>query len=70
MVKSIRREEFNLLMKKSNFRFRPFVGATLSDMKTYVQPELNDDTLHVLVLQISCNGIRNKRLPAEKITDY
>ena len=37
MIKEIRRKEFNSKLNKCNYRFRPFIGATLKQMETYVK---------------------------------
>ena len=50
--------------------FRPFIGATLKQMKTYVKPILNDDTPDVLMLHIGCNNIGNKQLTENEIAEW
>ena len=62
MIKGIRRKEFNSKFNKysTKCRFRPFAGATLKQIETYVKPNLNDDTPDVLILRIGCNDIGKK----------
>ena len=67
MVKGIRRIEFNSYLNKCSTRFRPFVGATLKQMETYVQPIINDDTPDVVILHIGCNDISDKNKSASDI---
>ena len=67
MVKGIRRNEFNSCLKKSNTRFRPFIGATIKEMETYVKPIIQDDTPDVVTLHIGCNDISNKTMSANDI---
>ena len=57
-------------MNKCNTRFRPFIGATLKQLETYVKPILNDDTRDVLILHVGCNDISNKQLTETKIVDW
>ena len=52
MIKGIRRKEFNSKLNKCSTQFRPFIGATLKQMETYIKPILNDDTPDVLILHI------------------
>ena len=47
MIKGIRSKEFNSKLNKCSTWFRPFIGATLKQMGTYVKPILNDDTLGI-----------------------
>ena len=61
MIKGIRRKEFNSKLNKCSARFRPFIGATLKQMETYIKPILNDYTPDVLILHIDCNDIGNKQ---------
>ena len=61
MVKGIRRNEFNSCLKKCNTRFRPFIGATIKQMETYVKPIIQGDTPDVVILHIGCNDISNKK---------
>ena len=49
VVEGIRRNEFNSCLKKCNTRFRPFIGATIKQMKTFVKPIIQDD---VVILHI------------------
>ena len=70
MLKGIRRKEFNLKLNKRSTRFRPFIGATLKQMETYVKPILNDDTPDVLILHIGCNNISNKQLTETEIKEW
>ena len=70
MIKGIRRKEFNSKLNKCNTRFRPFIGATLKQMKKYVKPILNDDTPDVLILHIGWNDISNKQLTETEITEW
>ena len=67
MVKGIRRNEFNSFLNKCSTRFRPFIGATLKQMETYVQPIINDNTPDVVILHIGCNDISNKSMSANDI---
>ena len=67
MIKGIRRKEFNSKLNKCNTRFRPFIGATLKQMESYVKPILNDDTPDVLILHVGCNDISNKQLTETEI---
>ena len=57
MVKGIRRNIFNSCLKKCNTRFRPFIGATIKQMETYVKPIIQDDTADVVILHIGRNNI-------------
>ena len=70
MIKGIRRKEFNSKLNKCSTRFRPFIGATLKQMETYVKPILNDDTPDVLILHIGCNDIGNKQLTENEIAEW
>ena len=70
MIRGIPRKVFNSKLKKCSARFRPFIGATLKQMETYVQPILNDDTPDVLVLQIGCNDIGNMNLTDKEIAEW
>ena len=67
MVKGIRRNEFNSYLKKYNTRFKPFIGATVKQMETYVKLLIQDDTLDVVILHIGCNDISNKNMSANDI---
>ena len=69
MVKGIRRNEFNSCLKKCNTRFRPFIGATIKQMETYVKPIIQDDTPDVVILHIGCNDISNKNMSANDIAE-
>ena len=70
MIKGIRRKEFNSKLSKCSAQFRPFIGATLKQMETYVKPILNDDTPDVLILHTGCNDIGNKRLRENEIAKW
>ena len=70
MIKGIRRKEFKSKLNKCSTRFRPFIGATLKQMGTYVTPILNDDTPDVLILHIDCNDIGNKQLTENEIAEW
>ena len=70
MIKGIRRKEFKSKLNKCSTRFRPFIGATLKQMGTYVTPILNDDTPDVLILHIDCNDIGNKQLTKNEIAEW
>ena len=70
MIKGIRRKEFNSKLNKCSTRFRPFIGATLKQMETYVKPILNDDTPDILILHIGCNDIGNKQLMEIEIAEW
>ena len=50
--------------------YRPFIGATLKQMETYVKPILNDDTPDVLILHIGCNNIGNKQHTENEIAEW
>ena len=52
MVKGIRRNEFNSHLRKCNTRFQQFIGATVKQMETYVQPIVCDDTPDAIILHI------------------
>ena len=67
MVKDIRRNKFNLCLKKCNTRFRPFVGAAIKQMKTYIKPIIQDDTPDAVILHLECNDISNKNMWANDI---
>ena len=69
MVKGIRRNEFNSHLRKCNTRFRPFIGATVKQMETYVQPIVCDDTLDSIILHIGCNDISNRSMSANDIAE-
>ena len=69
MVKSIRRNEFHSRLKKCNTRFRPFIGATIKQMETYIKPVMQDDTADVVILHIGCNDISNKNMSANDIAE-
>ena len=70
MIKGIRRKEFNSKLNKCSTPFRPFIGATLKQMGTYVNPILNDDTPDVLTLHIGCNDIGNKQFTENEISEW
>ena len=70
MIKGIRRKEFNSKLNKCSARFRPFIGATLKQMETYIKPILNDYTPDVLILHIDCNDIGNKQLTENEIAEW
>ena len=59
MVKGIRRNEFNSCLKKCNTRLKPFIGATIKQMETYVKPIIQDNTPDVVILHVGCNDISN-----------
>ena len=69
MVKGIRRNEFNSCLKKCNTRLRPFIGATIKQMETYVKPIIQDNTPDVVILHIGCNDISNKNMSANDIAE-
>ena len=69
MVKGIRRNEFNSCLKKSNTRFRPFIGATIKQMETYVKTIIQDDAPDVVISNVGCNDISNKNMSANDITE-
>ena len=46
-IKGVQRNELNSKLNKCSTWFRPFIGATLKQMGTYVKPILNDDTLGI-----------------------
>ena len=69
MVKGIRRNEFNSHLRKCNTRFRPFIGATVKQMETYVQPIVCDDTPDAIILRIGCNDISNRSMSANDIAE-
>ena len=69
MVKGIRRNEFNSCLKKCNTRLRPFIGATIKQMETYIKPIVQDDTPDVVVLHTGCNNISNKNISANDIAE-
>ena len=69
MVKGIRRNEFNSHLRKCNTRFRPFIGATVKQMETYVQPIVCDDTPDAIILHIGCNDISNRSMSANDIAE-
>ena len=69
MVKGIRRNEFNSCLKKCNTRFRPFIGATIKEMETYVKAIIQDDTPDVVTLHMGCNDMSNKTMLANDIAD-
>ena len=50
--------------------FRPFIGATLKQMETCVEPILNHNTPDVLILHIGCNDIGNKQLTENEIAEW
>ena len=60
--KGIRTKEFNSKLNKCSTRFRPFIGASLKQIETYVKPILNDDTLDVLILRTGLQRYCNKQL--------
>ena len=64
IVKGIRKKEFNSCLKKYNTRFRPFIGATIKQMETYVKPIIQDDTPAVVILYIVCHDISRKNMSA------
>ena len=70
MIKGIRGKEFNSKLNKCRTQFRPFIGATLKQMETYVKPTLNDDTPDALILHIRCNDIGNKQLTENEIAKW
>ena len=70
MIKEIRRKEFNSKLNKCSTRFRPFIGATLKQMETYVKLVLNDDTPDVLILHTGWNDIGNKQLTENEIAEW
>ena len=70
MIKGIPRKMFNPKLKRCSARFRPFIGATLKQMETYVQPIINDDTPDVLIFQIECNNIGNIKLSEREIAEW
>ena len=67
MIKRIRRKEFNSKLNKCSTRFRPFIGAALKQMETYVKPVLNDDTPDVLILNIGWNDMETNNLRKMKL---
>ena len=69
MVKGIRRNELNSNLKKCNTRFRPFIGATIKQMETYVKPIIYGDTPDVVILHIECNDISNRNMSANDIVE-
>ena len=69
MEKGIRRNEFNFSLKKCNTRFRPFIGATIKQMETYVKPITQDDTPDLVILPTGCNDISNKNMSANDIAE-
>ena len=69
MVKGIRRNEFNSCLKKCNTRFRPFIGATVKLMETYVKSVIQDDTPDVVILHIGCSDISNKNMSENGIAE-
>ena len=69
MVKVIRRNEFNSYLKKCNTRFRPFIGATIKQMETYVKPIIYDYTPDVVILHIGCNDISNRNMSSNDIVE-
>ena len=70
MIKGIQRKEFNSKLNKCSTRFRPFIGATLKQTETYVNPILNDETPDVLILHIGCNDNCNKQLTENEIAEW
>ena len=69
MEKGIRRNVFNFSLKKCNTRFRPFIGATIKQMETYVKPITQDDTPDLVILPTGCNDISNKNMSANDIAE-
>ena len=69
MMKGIKRNEFNSCLKKCNTRFRPFMGATVKQMETYIKPIVQNDTPDVIILHIGCNDISNKNMSANDIAE-
>ena len=70
MLKGIQRNDFNSNLNKCSARFRPFIGATLKQMETYVKPTLTDDTPDVLILHIGCNDVGNRNLTDNDIAEW
>ena len=62
MVKGIRRNKFNLCLKKCNTRFRPFIGAAIKQMETYIKPIIQDNTPDAVILYLECNDIQQKHV--------
>ena len=56
-------------LKKCNTRFRPFIGATVNQMETYIKPSTQDDTPDVAILHIGCNDISSKNMSANDIAE-
>ena len=69
MIKGIRRNEFNFCLRKCNTRLRPFIGATIKQMETYVKSIIQDDTPDVVILHIGCNDISNKNMSANDMAE-
>ena len=69
MVKGIRRNEFNSYLKKCNTGFRPFIGATIKQMETYVKPIIYDNTPDAVILHIGWNDISNRNMSANDIVE-
>ena len=69
MVKGIRKNEPNSCLKKCNARFRPFIGATIKPIETYVKPIIQEDTCDEVNLHMGCNGISNKNMSANDIAE-
>ena len=70
MVKDIRRNELKSCLKKCNTIFRPFIGAPIKQMETYVKPIILDNTPDVVNLHIGCNDVSNKNMSANDIVEY
>ena len=69
MVKVIRKNESNSCLKKCNTRFRPFIGATIKQIETYVKTIIQDDACDEVNLHMGCNGISNKNMLANDIAE-
>ena len=66
---NIRKNEFNSCLKNCNTRFRPFIGATIKQIETYVKPIIQDDTPDVVILNTGYNDISNKNMSANDTTN-
>ena len=69
MVKAIKRNLFNSCLKKCKTRLRPFLGATITQMETCIQPIIQDHSFDVVILHVGFNDISNKNMSANDIAE-
>ena len=67
--KEKRRDEFNQHLHRCSVRFRPFQGAKVSQMTTFVHQILTYDTPYVVIIHADCNDISDRKITPHKIGD-